>query len=267
MKTKSFINLDIVQDEVLDLVQKEFLKTQFYGDKIELKIDLKDFINNKIIEAGVEEPAVYITTDAYQKVMTLIQNFKTEVAWHGLVEHMPGTRSYIIYDVLVFPQEVTGTTADGIDGEYEQWLATLPDEQFEKCRSHGHSHVNMGTTPSGTDENYYANLMTQVTDYYITIIVNKKQDYHLRFYDKENNIVYTDLPLLVCLEDGTTTDLWYDSIKEAVKEPKPVTAAKQTSLLDKYDDYDWYTSLYEEYKYHPKNKNKTTNSKKKGNKL
>lgn len=239
MTSKKFINIDGMQDEILDLLQKEFLTKQFYGEKIEVKIDLKDMVEKRITEGSIQEPNIYITVNAYQKILTLTKEYSTEVAWHCLVEHPQETNAYLIYDVLVFPQEVTGGTANGIDGEYEMWLSTLPDEQFKKVRCHMHSHVNMSVTPSGVDEGYYSNLMTQVTDYYITMIINKKSEYHLRFYDKTNNILYTDKELIVCFEDGTSLQTWFDSIKDIVKEKKVITTT--TSAWDKnykspYDD-------------------------------
>lgn len=258
MKTKRFINTDNMKEEILELIQKEFLTKQYYGDKIELSLDLKDLVEARMEQMQITEPSIYITTNAYQKINTLVKEFSSEVAWHCLVEHQEGTNIYLIYDVLVFPQEVTGTTANGIDGEYEMWLATLPDEQFDNLRCHMHSHVNMGTTPSGIDENYYNNLMTQVRDYYITMIVNKKHEYYLRFYDKANNIVYVDKELIICFEDGTPLDAWYDSIKDVVKE-KTYTSSylskkdkddEKESGWDRrgnpYDDYD-YSGYYSGY--------------------
>lgn len=230
-----------MRDEILDLLQKEFLAKQFYGEKIEVKIDLKDMVEKRITESNIQEPDIYITVNAYQKILTLTKEYSTEVAWHCLVEHPQGTNAYLIYDVLVFPQEVTGGTANGIDGEYEMWLATLPDEQFERVRCHMHSHVNMGVTPSGVDEGYYSNLMTQVTDYYITMIINKKSEYHLRFYDKANNILYTDKELIICFEDGTPLSTWYDSVKGMVKEKVYTPTATTPSP---YRDYDYDSENY-----------------------
>ena len=265
MSTKRFINTDNMKDEILDLLQKEFLTKQFYGEKIEVKVDLKDIVEQKMKDKELKEPIVYITVNAYQKILTLVKEFSTEVSWHCLVEHPAGTDAYLIYDVLVFPQEVTSTTTNGTDGEYEMWLATLPDDQFNKCRCHMHSHVNMGTTPSGTDENYYSNLMTQVTDFYITMIINKKGEYHLRFYDKENNIVYMDMELIVCFEDGTPLITWFNSVKDVVKEKKYVSSY----LSSKNKDGNWLGrqgSFYDDYDYsgYYSKKKETTTTKKRG---
>ena len=115
MISKRFINTESMQGEILELLQKEFLAKQFYGEKIEIKLDLKDIINKKMEEQHIQEPLVYITVNAYQKILTLVKEFSSEVAWHCTVEHPTGTNAYLITDVLVFPQEVTGATANSID--------------------------------------------------------------------------------------------------------------------------------------------------------
>lgn len=240
MTTKRFIDTSNMQEEILELLKKEFLAKQFFGEKIEVKLDLKNIIEERMLTENIQEPTIYITVTAWQKILTLVEEFSTEVAWHCLVEHPAQTNAYLIYDVLVFPQIVTGATANGTDGEYEMWLATLPDEQFNSCRCHMHSHVNMGVTPSGVDEGYYANLMTQVTDYYITMIINKKSDYHLRFYDKVNNILYEDKKLITCFENGTTLQQWYDSVKDVVKEKTytPLSTPQQLELKEYFTKRD-----------------------------
>src|SRR5574344_517479 len=256
MTTKRFINTDGMKDEILELLKAEYLSKEFYGEKIEVKLDLKEMVEKKMEEQHVSEPKIYITVSAYHKIQTLVKEFSSEVAWHCLVEHPEGTNAYLIYDVLVFPQEVTGTTANGIDGEYEMWLATLPDEQFNKCRCHMHSHVNMGVTPSGIDEGYYANLMTQVTDFYITMIINKRDDYHLRFYDKTNNVLYIDKELIICFEDGTPIKTWYDTVKTNVKERTVIPV--RSSALEDWEKNRTQSSMFEDDYYGSYYKKKET---------
>lgn len=255
--SKRFIDISPMKDQLLAQLQQTFLATEHYNsDTISVSLSLKDVVEKEVNDKQLAEPKIYILDSAWLKIKMLVKENSGEVAWHCLVEKHTNNR-YLIYDVLVFPQEVTGATADGIDGDYEMWVATLPDEQFDFMRCHMHSHVNMGVTPSGTDENYYANLMTQVTDYYITMIINKSDSYHLRFYDKENNIVWSDLEFTICTRDGNTYEAWYESVKENIKTKtynyarSNVVTSKQSSLYD----YDW------EFPYGSKKK-ETTQAKK-----
>lgn len=218
--SKKFIDITPMQNDLLKLLEEKFLNsTHFNSDNINISISLKDTVEKVCKEKQLEEPTIYILDTAWIKIQMLIKENSGEVAWHCLVERHPNNK-YVIYDVLVFPQEVTSATADGSDGEYEMWVATLPDEQFDHLRCHMHSHVNMGVTPSSVDENYYANLMTHVQDYYITMIINKSHNTCLRFYDKENNILWSDLDFKICMQDGTIYDDWYTSVKDNIKEKK-----------------------------------------------
>jgi len=215
--TKRFIDITPMREDLLKALTEKFLQTDHYNsDTINVSLSLKDSVEELIKQKNLAEPKIYILDTAWLKIQKLVAELNSEVAWHCLVEQHPDNK-YLIYDVLVFPQEVTGATVVGVDGDYEMWLATLPDEQFEHCRCHMHSHVNMGVTPSGTDENYYANLMTQVQDYYITMIINKSHTYYLRFYDKINNILYDNIEFTICTETGTTYNDWYESVKDQIK--------------------------------------------------
>lgn len=219
--TKNFINITPMKDLLLEQLKEKFLNTEHYStDTITVSLSLKDSIDNVIKNNNITEPQIFVLDTAWLKISKLVQECSGEVAWHGLVQQLPDNK-YLIYDIVVFPQEVTAATANGVDGEYEMWVATLPDEIFDNMRCHMHSHVNMGVTPSGTDENYYTNLMTQVQDFYITMIINKSNNYHLRFYDKVHNIVWSELNFEVCMADGTTYKNWYDSVKDNIRTATP----------------------------------------------
>lgn len=254
--TKNFINIDSMKDFLLEQLKNKFLNTEHYStSNITVNLSLKELVDKVVKEQELEEPKIYMLDSAWLKLSKLVKECDGEVAWHCLVQQLPQSK-YLIYDVLVFPQEVTGATANGIDGEYELWVANLPDETFENLRCHMHSHVNMGVTPSGTDENYYSNLMTQVTDYYITMIINKKGDYHLRFYDKQHNIVYTELAFEVCDEQGVTYADWYASVKDNIKTYKaPTTVTSNwegsylTSKKKRNENYEELNDPWEEYYY------------------
>lgn len=252
--SKKFIEIGSMKDELLKQIQETFLNTEFFNsDSIDIKLSLKDIVDKQIEEKKLTEPKIYILDTAWLKIQTLVKENNAEVAWHCLVERHTDNR-YLIYDVLVFPQEVTGVTANGIDGEYEMWVATLPDEQFDYLRCHMHSHVNMGVTPSSTDENYYANLMTQVTDYYITMIINKSNAYTLRFYDKVNNIMWSDLSFTICTKEGITYTDWYDSVKDMIKtkEVKSILPQQESIFKPSYSGYGssrYSDNYYDDYDY------------------
>lgn len=230
--SKRFIDTKPMQADLLRMLQEKFLATEhFNSDTINVSLSLKESVDKVITDKQLLEPQIFILDTAWLKIQMLVKENTGEVAWHCLVERHPNNR-FVIYDVLVFPQEVTGATANGIDGEYEMWLATLPDEQFDFVRCHMHSHVNMGVTPSSVDENYYNSLMTQVKEYYITMIINKSNVYHLRFYDKENNLMWYDLTFKICTAQGILYEDWYASVKDNIKTK---THTIPTTIYDKWE--------------------------------
>lgn len=227
--TKKYISLAGMQEQLYSKLKGQLMtKTFFNSDKIDLSISLSEMLDAECKAKNITEPIIYITATAYMKLHTLVMNNSGEVAWHGTVETYADNR-YLITDVLVFPQEVTGATVVGTDNAYEVWLATQPDEVFDKLRYHGHSHVNMGVTPSAVDENYYSNLMTQVQDFYIVMITNKKEEITLRFYDVPQNICFNGLTLHVTTDQGEALQTWYDEVKTNIKD-KVITYNKPSSL-------------------------------------
>ena len=121
----------------------------------------------------------------------------------------------------MFPQEVTGSTATAIEDEYVAWMQDLDDDTFNHMRFHGHSHVNMGVTPSGVDTQYQEDLVNTVKDFYIFGIFNKKRVYNLYLYSIEDNVLYETDDLDIELFDTTLT--WAeDQIAKYVKKTKPI---------------------------------------------
>ena len=151
-------------------------------------------------------PKIIFTDEAADKIWELVDACDKEIAWHGLVKKEKNT--YTIYDILVFPQEVTASTATAKEEEYVMWMNELDDETFNHMRFHGHSHVNMGVTPSGVDTEYQETLANTVQDFYIFGIFNKKRSYNLYLYDMEQNVLFETKDLKTTLNDHTET--WAD---------------------------------------------------------
>lgn len=129
---------------------------------------------------------------AYTKMILLMFGSDKEIGWHGLIVRDPeDANHFILQDVILFPQEVTSTTVVADEQKYPLWALTLPEEQFQKLRFHGHSHVNMGVTPSSTDTNYYEDNIKQFKDgFYVFMIINKRFDVYIQLYDFDNNTFY-----------------------------------------------------------------------------
>ncbi len=168
-----------------------------------------------------------ITDEAWQKIKALVAACDKEIAWHGTVTK-DGT-TYTIEDIIVFPQSVTGSTVTSDETEYSMWLMQQPNEIFNKLRFHGHSHVNMGVSPSGVDLTYQQDIIKNLQDFYIFAIFNKKGSNWCAIYDVEDNIVYEDDDIILDTPEFQT-DAWAkEQIEQFVAEPykKPTATAKK----------------------------------------
>lgn len=222
---KRLINIEPVRDVVREkLIEKYNATTYINTEDINIKLDIKDLLNEYIESKNLTPPTIYISANAYVKMRMLVDQMSTEVGWYGTVTKCPGLQeTYVIEDILVYPQTVTGATCEQDETKMFDFEMSLTTEQVNTKRFQGHSHVNMGVTPSGVDEQFYQDLLTQVTDYFIICITNKKNDYTVRFYDVANNILYTDLELKVLLDDGTDTNNWFTLVKDQVANKSIVT--------------------------------------------
>lgn len=243
MMKKQLISIEPIKEEVRTKLLEKYDSTQFMStDTIELKLSLKEILEKYIEDIHATEPSVFITTDAYTKMRMLVNKTSTEIGWYGIVKPAAGfINSYIIEDIIVYPQKVTGVTCEQDDDKMFEFEMSLTDDQVNNKRFHGHSHVNMGVTPSGTDENFYQDLLTQVEDYFIIMITNKSGVNTIRFYDVVNNIRYDDVPLSIITEDGMVLDNWYEqNIAENIIKPEPKQYTWSKSLYDDEEEYDTF---------------------------
>lgn len=162
---------------------------------------------------------------AYLKVVRLIMDFTTEVGWHGLCHRDDADpTTYIIEDVMVYPQKVTGTTIKTDEARMTAWLDQFPDEQFKQIRFHGHSHVNMGVFSSGTDDDLQQDLvgmMTKPDDFYIFFIMNKSLNLFIRIYDNKFGVMFETGDVDVAITDGVNDIIKF--LRESKEQVKAVT--------------------------------------------
>lgn len=252
---KQLINLAPVRELVKHKLIEKYDSTTFMNtDSIDIKLDIKEILDAHIQEKHLIEPKIFITTDAYVKMRKLVDDTSTEIGWYGTVTKAPGFESvYIIEDILVYPQKVTGATCEQDDDKMFEFEMSLSMEQVNHKRFQGHSHVNMGVTPSGVDEQFYQDLLTQVNDYFIITITNKRNEYTVRFYDIENNILYSELPIEVLLSNGSALSNWYNESKEKLSNRTVITNTtvpykNNKSTYDAFDQMKMFSgNPYDDY--------------------
>lgn len=190
-----------------------------------------------------ERITLYYTPDAYLKITALVNKFDTEVGWHGLVRKVDD-KTYLIYDILVYKQEVTGATVNTDQDEYVEFLKNLTDEQAEHMFYHGHSHVNMGVFASSVDMDHRARLIQCADEngFWIFQIWNKRKEVSTVLYDLANNVLYDtdDIDMTVLFADGSdVTEFTANADKLVVK--KNILPA-QTKVDNKWSGSSYNTA-------------------------
>ena len=163
---------------------------------------------------------VWLTQEAYRKIVALVMNFASEVAWHGTVTRL-GNNEFVIEDVFVYPQEVTGATVNTDQKAYTEWLYSLDDDTFNQIRMQGHSHVNMGVSPSGVDDKHRQQILDQLEPdmFYVFMIWNKSLTVHTLIYDMARNILYEDGDVSVKLIDDEGMNEFLADANKKVQKP------------------------------------------------
>lgn len=223
--------------EFIEECKKEFVET--LGT---MKISDGKISFSKILQTVNRKATVYFSEEAWFKMQALIKEFDKEVAWHGVAHRGEDEEKdeYFITDIVVYPQEVTGTTVEMDVDKYAEWLCdNFEDERFNNIRMQGHSHVNMGVSPSGVDLTHQEEILAQLSDdmFYIFVIWNKNNANHMKIYDMKKNILFEngDIEYAV-LSDGYGIAEFVKDAKSMVKEKSYQAIGYQAPGYRYYND-------------------------------
>jgi len=202
--------------EVIESMRQDFEKALN-----SVKMSDGKFTFSKTLGVVQRKATVYYTEIAWLKMQTLIREFDKEVAWHGIAFRGddPEKDEYIIKDILVYPQEVTGSTVTTDQEKYQTWLMSHDDDVFDNIRMQGHSHVNMAVSPSSVDTTLYEKLLYQLDDtmFYIFLIYNKKGEKTYLIYDMAKNVLFETGDVTVeIIDDGSGLSKFLQDAKEKV---------------------------------------------------
>lgn len=207
------------KDNAIEIFKK-LLETA--TDNADLKINITT--ETLMQQQGIEKPTVYILATAYAKMAALINSSSDELAWYGTATRVKN--NYFIEDILVYPQTVTSATVDADEEKCAKWFMDLPDETINNIRFQGHSHVNMGASPSGRDTTNwqkFANIL-KPNEFMILCIGNKKGDYYWNIYDKAINVFFENKDITMCVVDnkGNSISAWAkESIEKYIVKETP----------------------------------------------
>lgn len=150
---------------------------------------------------------IIINSTAFLKMMLYIRDTSTEIAWHGTV-FKQNENTYYIKDVFLYPQKLAAATVTTDQEKYNNWCVEIEDEYYDNMRLQGHSHVNFGVSPSGTDLSFYNSILQVLSkeDFYIFMIMNKSGDMHFLIYDLKNNVIYEKQDIDIEVKDPNSNE-------------------------------------------------------------
>lgn len=232
----------------------------------------------KISTPKIERKAkIVFSQSAYVKMLSLIMTCDKEVGWYCTCTRGENDE-YYIEDVLVFPQKVTAATVDSDDEKRTEWFDSLPVETLLKIKCDCHSHVNMSTSPSGTDDKDMRAVFDNIPDdqFRIFMIWNKKTEHYATIFDLWKNVVFDNSDITVEVEGIDIAEFISEShsmidnkiipstyscatyptkgvttSKANMKSKTKKEAKKQTETVDDDLEIDWdFYDEYEEYYLH-----------------
>lgn len=198
------IRTKVSKESLRDAFEKQ-LHTMGIPDTGLVNINIKDLVEVPVTDAP--EIEILFNPDAYARMCSLVMASNKEIAWHGIVTQYGN--QYLISDIMTYPQIVAAATVNADEAQYVKWVMERINYQ-NQIRMQGHSHVDMSVFASGVDLAYYNDLIRQVDDYYIFVIMNRKNEIHVRFYDQINGLLYTDLPVKILGRTATPNNLPLD---------------------------------------------------------
>lgn len=202
----------ISPDQHASMLEKfsDYLKSvSLTSDRIRFEHVISDVSN-------AQKVRVIFSPKAYIKMRDMVDRYSSEVGWYGFIDKLSDTE-YRITDICIYPQLVAGATVDQTN---DVWDADMPVEQIKRRHFHGHSHVNMGVTPSATDtrdrEDKIA--MTRANSFYLFLITNKSCAWSAQLFDLAGNAVYNtdDILIDVDLGDGELLSDFVESAKSRI---------------------------------------------------
>ncbi len=154
---------------------------------------------SKVSFSQVFIPTVQISQTALGKMHNYVQQCPDEIGWLGTATYDEETNVYTIHDTFLFTQKVHATTTEikpeGLS-EFATEILTQEDgmETWNNMRMWGHSHVNMGLTPSAQDNTQMQEFSQIGQDWFIRLIANKKGEMKLDLFHYRMGITILDVP-------------------------------------------------------------------------
>lgn len=172
------------------------------GDFDESLLSQNSFTSRQFVQAEekpmvikqpqIKIPRLVITQEVLEEWYSIVDACSNEIGWISCVEKI-SEEEYFVYRNFLPKQDVHSTTCELIEQDLADLKFRLADEKNEKgervgddhkIRLWGHSHVNMGCSPSGQDNKQMEEFSSFFgLPYCFRVIANKNGELRIWFYD------------------------------------------------------------------------------------
>jgi len=163
-------------------------------------------------------PRVFFTPTAWHTVDLIVAYCQKEVGWFGLVDRVGS--DYLITEIFVPTQIVSGVTTDIEPEDHSALIMELlrDNKDVSKLLYWGHSHVNMGVSPSGTDEEQLEEYLSgmDTSEFFLRGIHNKRGDVKMDVFDVKNNMLHQKVAVSPWVEPLTSEQV--EGVKKMIDE-------------------------------------------------
>lgn len=192
---------------------------------------------------------IHIKREAYKFLRYWVDNDDKEIAGFCEASFDQKSKKITITKAHIVKMLSNSGANVKLDNEdHFRLVSTLPDNAELRC--HWHSHVNMGVTPSGTDD--ATNIENAEHGWFCSIILNKQGlisgqiAFPVKSEFGDRVVYYRDITVTVESElSGDELDFAAEELKR-VQPPKPVTSVSH--YLNNRDDY-WKDKEWDAIKY------------------
>lgn len=180
-------------------------------------------------------PVIMFNPDALIKMQLFIENCTDEIGWLGTAYKEKDC--IFVDDMYLFEQEVHSTTTEITpEGLADFAEALLKQENgfeiWNNIKVWGHSHVNMGVSPSGQDNQQMEKFVEGGHDWFIRIIANKKGDIKVDLYEYKLGITYINLPWDVAIsKDEEDVIKQINMLEKLLKELRKTEVDKHKEVI------------------------------------
>lgn len=169
-------------------------------------------------------PRILVSKDAYEDMFQLVDIVQKEVGWLASVEKIDN--DYLIKEIFLLEQKSHSTTCKITEEGMGNWAMEMMNAREDgmdvvnSIRFWGHSHVWMGTSPSGQDEDQMQIFSKSCEDFFIRGIMNKSGRMEFTLYLYESGIEIHDVSWSIYDSNPDTArrEKWESEVKEKVGE-------------------------------------------------